>query len=121
MTNEKSQMDLQYEEYLNRSDRVLAMGGNTYFRIVKKDFLEIGGKPVTMITVPAEIMSDTKCNRYCDENGTYFEAGLPAHFSFRGTTPSWYRETLTLPVHGLDIDRIGMYVRQVPVPAEDNK
>lgn len=114
MQNEKNGMELLYDEYLHSSDRKIDINGVVYYKIVKKDFLEIGGKPMNIIVVPKDILLDNQCKEYCDENEKYFQAGFPVHFCFRSGAPLWYRETLTLPIYELDIEHIGKYVRQMP-------
>lgn len=108
----KSEMEIQYEEWLNRNDRMVEIEGRKYFRIIRKDRLSIKEGTV-LIVVPWDLLKSSN-RKYIDENGCVFSLGSPAHISFRGTIPTWYFETASVPVEGIhELTQIGDYLATI--------
>lgn len=110
--NEKSEMELLYDQYLEDENRIYEKDGLTFYKLVKKDKLKLRGGMV-LITVPREaIKAIDDC--YYDENGNRILIDFPVHMSFgRNGIPKWYFETVTLPVKDIsDVSEIGEYIRR---------
>ena len=106
---DKSQMEIQYEEWLFREDRIIKKDGHTFFRIIRKDRLSLKDGTV-VIVIPWDLLKNTNGD-YIDENGNIFRLGSPAHMSFTGTIPTWYFETASVPVEGIhETTQIGDYL-----------
>ena len=105
---EQSPMEIQYEEWLAREDRVIEKNGRTFYRIISKNKLSLNGGTV-MIVVPLSVL--TSNGEYMDENGNTFLLGGPSHISFTDSIPTWQYETRTVPVKDIhDLAQIGDYL-----------
>lgn len=108
--NEKSEMEILYEQYLRDDNRTFEKDGIVFYKLVKKDKLKLRGGMV-LITVPREaVKSINDC--YYDETGNKILVDAPIHMSFgRNGIPEWYFETVTLPVKDIsDVSEIGAYI-----------
>lgn len=107
---EKSQMEIAYEEYLASDDKCIKIGENTFYKIINKDKISIKNGTV-LICIPRELFNHTSIIKVRDEEDRIFNLGGPVHYSFRCPIPRWYMETVTLTVEGIhDIDEIGDYL-----------
>lgn len=110
--NEKSPMEIQYEEWLAREDRMVEKDGQTFYRIIRKDRLSLKDGTV-VIVVPWDLLKNTT-GEYSDENGNVFRLGSPMHMSFRCAIPTWYLETASVPVEGIhETTQIGNYLSKL--------
>lgn len=99
-----------YEAYIKRDDKVIKIGELTYYRIIDKTFLSIKDGTV-LVCVPQKMFKNRLCKKLVDENGKCFKIGYPAHFSFNGDIPKWYKETVTFHLVGTnDINEVGEYL-----------
>lgn len=78
--NEKSEMEILYEQYLEDDNRTYEKDGIVFYKLVKKDKLKLRGGMV-LITVPREaVKSINDC--YYDEAGNRILIDVPIHMSF---------------------------------------
>ena len=95
-----------YDEYKNSKDKTVELDGEKYYKIIDvSKFMERN-----IIVLPMELFFTTS-KFIKDEKGKIFELGEKVYFSFRGTIPDWYLETMQLTID--DVDQMGNYVRQV--------
>lgn len=107
---EKSQMEMKYEEYLASDDKCIKIGENTFYKIIHKDIISLRNGTV-LLCVPWELFNHTAISKVRDEEDRIFNLGGPVHYSFRCPIPRWYMETATVPVEGIHgIDEIGDYL-----------
>lgn len=108
--NEKSRMDILYEQYLESDNRTYEQDGIVFYKLVKKEKLKLRGGMV-LITVPREAVKNIN-DCYYDEAGNRILIDAPIHMSFGGNgIPKWYFETVTLPVKDIsDVFEIGAYI-----------
>lgn len=107
---EKSQMEIKYEEYLTSDDKCIKIEETTFYKIIHKGKISIKNGKV-LICVPWELFEHTPINKVRDEEDRVFSLGGPVHYSFSCPIPRWYMETATVPVEGIhDIDEIGEYL-----------
>ncbi len=108
---EKSEMDIIYEQYLERDDIKVEIDGRVYYRIIHKDKLSINGGLV-LVMVPWELFAGGNIKQMIvDENENTVEFGSVAHYSFRRPIPQWYLKAVTLDVKNIkDMDEIGDYL-----------
>lgn len=108
--NEKSEMEILYEQYLEDDKRTFEKDGMVFYKLLKKDKLKLRGGMI-LITVPREaVKSINDC--YYDEAGNRVIIEAPIHMSFgRNGIPKWYFDTVTLPVKDIaDVSEIGDYI-----------
>lgn len=108
--NEKSEMEILYEQYLEDDNRIFEKDGMVFYKFVKKYKLKLRGGMV-LITVPREAVKSIN-DRYYDEAENRFIIEAPIHMSFgRNGIPKWYFDTVTLPVKDIsDVSEIGNYI-----------
>ncbi len=108
--NEKSEMEILYEQYLRDDNRTFEKDGIVFYKLVKKDKLKLRGGMV-LITVPREVVKSIN-DCYYDEAGNRILIDAPIHMSFGSNgIPEWYFETVTLPVKDIsDVSEIGVYI-----------
>lgn len=94
-----------YEEYKKRSDITIVIDGEEYFRVI--DRFRMAG--FGTLILPNEVFK-LKGTKLCDELGNTFDIGSPMHYSFRGEIPEWYKNTISLTIKGIEIDKVGEYV-----------
>lgn len=88
MDSSDSEMELLYETYLSSDDQVIEIERLIYYKIIKKDFLELENRSMSLTMIPSECIVDGRCLWYCDENHFSFHIGPPAHYSFNaGNVP----------------------------------
>lgn len=108
--NDKSNMELIYEQYLLYEDREIAIDGNTYYKIISKTQLTSLSDDV-LITLPEFFFYGRKGKTAKDENGHTFILGDSVHMSFKCEIPDWYMHTITLRVTNINcIEEIGDYL-----------
>lgn len=106
---EKSEMELLYEQYLVRDDKILVCNDDKFYRIISKSRISKGGTVV--VTLPSEMLSAVTSNcKVKDENGRTFETGKIIHLSFK-RVPKWYMRSFTIPINGINNTKdIGDYL-----------
>lgn len=108
--NEKSEMEILYEQYLEDDNRIFEKDGMVFYKFVKKYKLKLRDGMV-LITVPREaVKSINDC--YYDENGNRILIDATIHMNFgKHGIPKWYFETVTLPVKDImEVSEIGDYI-----------
>lgn len=108
---EKSEMDVIYEQYLERDDIRVEIDGRLYYRIVHKDKLSIRDGLV-LVLVPSELFAGGSIKQtVVDENGNTFNLGCIVHYSFRRPIPQWYLDAVSIEVMNVkEKEEIGDYL-----------
>lgn len=107
---EKSQMEIEYENYLSSDDKCVKIEGNVFYKVIHKQSISLRGG-VVLITVPWELFDHSSEKRVIDENGKEFKLGEAVHYSFHESIPEWFLKTATINVESIhEINEIGDYV-----------
>lgn len=111
--NNKSSMEILYENYLNSDDIVIEIDGVKYYKIIEKVKFPIRRGLVT-ICVPISALAGNTNHMVVDENGKEFRIGDPAFYTFGGEIPRWDKETITIEIKDISEENdIGLYVASI--------
>ena len=102
---DKSNFEEIYEAYKLRIDKVKIIDGVKYYKIIDKNKIY----HYQIIVLPNEVFN-VSGNILRDDKGIKFKVGSPMHYSFKGSVPNWYFETVHVLLEGVSIDEIGEYV-----------
>ena len=91
MTNQKSDLDIKYESYLNSSDKTKIINGKIYYKAVNICILTIGNEKCYELCLDKEMFGRGKIECIQDEWGNVLKLSPPAFCSFGGNIPEWYR------------------------------
>ena len=101
-----------YEEWLNRSDKIVEIDGDLYYRIIYSVCFTLnkGKKEVICVVCSPDMPSG---GLFEDENGNHFALGGLCRIGFIDNIPEWYLNCVSCLLRWKETKDIGKYLKVI--------
>lgn len=106
---EKSEFELRYEEFSQRTDLRVEIDGVSYYRVFDKTVITVGDKRIFIVRVDSGLKSQIG-KVFIDENDHRFIFESVEMIRLGGKIPDWYRNTEGYVVKPIDTEDMGDYL-----------
>ena len=107
-----SRIEIAYNKFKQRNDKIKIIDGKQYYRIVHTDFVKIKGREKGLLSVILSPDMPKKYNEtYIDEKGNHFIYKGFQHIRFvGGKMPEWYIKCEVCTLDWQETKNIGKYL-----------